>query len=274
MAGKQNLDTATAAGLALGLGSMLGAMVLEFNHLNPDLGSEFLQCSAILIIFGGSFGCAMIGASMEDAMKIGVYTRIAFFGEHHDPKHLIDTVVKLAETARKDGILALESKRAQLKDEYPFLAAGLGLVIDGTPPERTKNVLTEEIYAMEQRHAVGVAFFNALGGFAPTMGIIGTVMGLIAALALAGEGGGDSSKVVGAIATAFIATFYGVCAANLVFLPIGSKLQARNAEEVHMKMVQVEAILAIQSGDSPRWIGSFLQVYFQRSKVSTGEEQQ
>ncbi len=271
MAEKTSLDLGTAIGLSLGIGSVLAAMVLEFNHLNPDLGTEFLQMSAIIIIFGGSFGCAMTGFPLEEALKFPALMRIAFFGPKEDPKHLIETVVKLAETARKDGILALESKRAQLKDEYPFLATGLGLVIDGTPPERTKNVLTEEIYSMETRHAAGVGFFNALGGFAPTMGIIGTVMGLIAALALAGSG--DSSKVVGAIATAFIATFYGVSVANLFCLPVGAKLQARNAEEVHMKMVQIEAILAIQSGDSPRWIGSFLQVYFQKSKVSTGEEQ-
>ncbi len=271
MAEKTSLDKGTAIGVGLGIGSVLMAMLLEFQHLNPDFGTEFLQLSAILIIFGGSFGCAMIGFPLEEALKFPALLRIAFFGPHEDPRHLIDTVVKLAETARKDGILALESKRAQLKEEFPFLATGLGLVIDGTPPERTKNVLTEEIFSMEQRHAVGVNFFNALGGFAPTMGIIGTVMGLIAALALAGEG--DSSKVVGAIATAFIATFYGVAVANLVFLPIGAKLQARNSEEVHMKMVQIEAILAIQSGDSPRWIGSFLQVYFQKSKVAGAEEE-
>jgi chemotaxis protein MotA len=271
MAGKKSLDTATVGGFALGVGSVLGAMVLEFNHLNPDLGTAFLQLSALLIIFGGTFGVGMMSVSMKEMAKIPTLVKIALFSEEHDPKELINTVVKLAELARREGVLSLENRMEEIQHTYPFLALGFRHVVDGQTPEKLKEILADELYAMEERHNTGVALFTALGGYAPTMGIIGTVMGLIAALALAGEAGSDPSAVVKAIATAFIACFYGISSANIVFLPIAGKLQMRTQEEVFLKLVQAHAVLSIQNGDNPRTLGAELRVFFRKEEV--GEEE-
>jgi chemotaxis protein MotA len=270
MSAKKVMDTASVGGLALAFFSLIVSMILEFGHLNPDFGSAFLQLSALLIIFGGTFGAVMASVSMEDVIKIPTLMKIAFYGEHHDPKELIATVVKLAELARREGVLSLESRMEELQHTYPFLALGFRHVVDGQTPEKLKEILADELFAMEERHNTGVALFTALGGYAPTMGIIGTVCGLISALSLAGHGGGDPSHVVAAIATAFIATFYGIASANLCFLPIGAKLQLRSQHEVFMKLVQAHAVLSIQNGDNPRTLGAELRVFFRKEQV--GEE--
>ena len=268
MAAKKVLDVATLGGLILGIGSLLTSMVLEFNELNPELGSPFLKISALAMIFGGLFGCTMASFPMEELMKIPALLRITLFGEKMEANELIATVVKLAELARKEGILTLESKRAELEQEFPFLASGFQYVIDGRTPEVVKEILTDEVYAMEERHKTGKELLSAMGAYAPAMGIVGTVVGLIGALSKAGEGGGDPNAIVEAIATAFIATFYGISSANLVFLPLSNKLKERSKEEVFFKLVQIEAILAIQNGDNPRALGQSLRVYFRKDQVN------
>lgn len=265
----KRLDSATLCGLALGIGSLLASMILEFYGLNPDLGTPFLKLSALLIIFGGTFGCGITSFNMEEVLNLPTLLRIAFSQRRSDPVAFVRMMVKLAELARREGILALDTRRADLEENYPFLWRGFQYVIDGRTPDVTKNALVDEVFAMEERHKVGANLFTALGGYAPTMGIVGTVLGLISALGKAAEGGGGTSAVVGAIATAFIATFYGIASANLFFLPIAGKLQQRNAEEVFFKMVQIEGILAIQTGENPRLIGESLQLFFRETKPST-----
>lgn len=267
MAEKKSLDIATVGGLGTCLVSLFASMILEFNHMNPDLGTPFLTLSALLIIFGGTIGATMMSFPMEIVAKFPTLVRIAFFAAKHNEQELIETVVKFAELARREGILALEGRLRELKQHYPYLARGFQCVVDGQPPEKVKEMLTDEIFAMEERHKHGAAFFNSLGGYAPTMGVVGTVVGLIGALSQAGHGGSDPSHVVAAIATAFIATFYGIASANLFFLPIGSKLQARSQEEVFLKLVQAQAVLAIQNGDNPRTVGLALQMFFQAKET-------
>ncbi len=128
----------------------------------------------------------------------------------------------------------------------------------------------------EERHGVGVNIFNTMGGYCPTMGIIGTVVGLIAALAQAGnsEGGAEGAKaIIAAIATAFIATFYGIGAANLLFLPLGSKLKAKSTEEVFTKQLIIEAVKSIQNGENPRGIRDKLTMFFRKGTIKTSEKQ-
>ena len=256
----------------MGVGSLVISMVLEFRELNPDFGSPFLKVSALLIIFGGTFGCTMLSFPMEQIRNIPTLFRIALFWEQSDDMALVETVSKLAEVARREGILALEPKRDELRATYPFLAKGFELVIDGRPPEVVKEVLTNEIYAMEERHKVGAEVFTCLGGYAPTMGIVGTVVGLIGALSKAGESTGDPTAVVEAIATAFIATFYGIATANLLFLPIATKLQRRTEREVFLRIVQTEGILATQNGDNPRVIAQSLKAFFRAKEPAKGKE--
>ncbi len=263
------MDTATALGLIIGLGSLIVSMVLEFGELNPNLGSAFLKISALLIIFGGTLGCTMVSFAMEEVMKVPRLLAIAFSRNRMDPQDLVERMVSLADTARRDGLLALESQKDAVATEYPLVAKGLRLVIDGVAADAVQAILDTDISHMQERHAQGVNLFNALGGYAPTMGIVGTVIGLIGALAKAGEG--DPNTVVEAIATAFIATFYGIASANLVFLPLASKLKARSEEEAFEKTVQVEAVLALQNGVPARLMTEMLRSYFRADRVVVKE---
>ncbi len=267
MAGSKSLDLSTAIGIGITFGSLAASMVLEFQHLNPDFGTPFLTASALFIIFGGTIGCTMINCAMKDFKNIPTLVKIAFFGEKHNPKELIAMVGELADISRRLGVLALEDKTEDIRKKSPFFARALQYVIDGQSPEEVENILSEEIAAMEERHKIGAGVFNTMGGFAPTMGIVGTVMGLIGALSKAAESSSDPNAIVGAIATAFIATFYGIGAANLLFLPLGGKLTSRSQEEVFYKQVQTEAVLALCRGDSPRMIETTLKTFFRAGEV-------
>lgn len=269
---KSGMDLSTVGGALLGLASLVGAIILEFNHLNPDLGSEFLQVSAILIIVGGSMGATSISYTLDQMLKLPAFVTIATFQSDYSASAFVDKIVALAERARREGILALESEVSNFAEEDPFLALGLRLVVDGTEPEIVEDILENQIESMAARHKVGADIFNSLGGYCPTMGIIGTVVGLISALAKAGEGGGDPNAIVGAIAAAFIATFYGIGLANLLFLPIASKLKVRSQKEVFYKHVQLISIVAIQSGENPRLIQTKLSCMFQSGTIKESEK--
>jgi len=259
---KKSIDLSTVLGLLLGIGGLCTAIFIEFNELNPDLGSPFLTLSALMIIFIGTIATLMLTSSMDDVKSIPKLFKIALFGEKHDANHFINTVVELSEVSRRAGILALEDREEEIRKSYAFLGKGLQYVIDGETEEAVESYLSEEVHAMEERHKSGAKVFESMGGFSPTMGIIGTVVGLIGALSKAGEGGSDPNMIVEAIATAFIATFYGIGMANLVFLPIAGKLKKRSAQEVFFKKVQIEAVLALSRGESPRTIGSTMRVFF------------
>jgi chemotaxis protein MotA len=269
---KNGLDLGTVVGIMVGFGSLLTAIILEFNELNPDLGSQFLQVSAILMIIGGSMGATMISFPLEEVTKIPALLSKAFFQSGYDAAEFVDKIVKLTDRARREGILALESEVATFAEKDQFLALGLRLVVDGTEPEIVEEMLENQMESISQRHRGGQDVFNSLGGYSPTMGIIGTVVGLISALAKAGEGGGDPNAVVSAIATAFIATFYGIGLANLLFLPIASKLKCSSQNELFYKRVQVIAILAIQSGENPRLVQDKLSIMFKKGTVPVREK--
>ena len=164
-------------------------------------------------------------------------------------------MVRFAERARREGLLVLEEEARRIDDD--FLQRGMRLAIDGTDPEMVREILSTEIHFLQARHKVGENIFTTLGGFAPTLGIIGTVMGLIHMLANLS----DPAKMGPLIAGAFIATLYGVSSANLIFLPIGNKLKARSAEEVIVREVMVEGILSIQTGDNPRIVEEKLKAF-------------
>ena len=180
-----------------------------------------------------------------------------------DPKHnhteLVEQFVHLAERARREGLLALEQETANIHD--PMLKKGVMLVVDGTDPEVVKGIMEVEVIAREGRHEVGIGLFEALGGFAPTLGILGTVMGLIRILAHM-----DNAAALGpAISTAFTATLYGVGSANLFWLPLATKLKRRTAEEAEMGALIIDGTLAIQAGDNPRIVKEKLGGYLSPS---------
>ncbi len=235
------MDLATIIGLILAWGALFAALLIEGGK-----PGELFNMSAFVLVFGGTAGATIVSVSLEQILAVPKVLRQALFGRTTDMREVTQTVVDFARKARKDGILALEPECSRIEDK--FLRKGMQLVIDGTPSELVREVLETEIVAMQERHKAGETVFATAGGFAPTLGIIGTVMGLINMLARLSEPG----KMGPAIAAAFIATLYGVALANLLFLPIGSKLKSKTTDEVVTYEMIVEGVLSIQAGETPR----------------------
>ena len=167
----------------------------------------------------------------------------------------VDRLVDFAERARREGLLALDDAVQQIDD--PFVRKGMQLVVDGTDPEVVREILEAELDGMAARHKAGAAPFVQAGGFAPTLGVLGTVMGLVHVL----ENLDDPSSLGHSIAGAFIATLYGVGAANVVFLPIGNRLKVLSQQELELKTMTIEGILALQAGENPRLVADRLMTF-------------
>ena len=238
---KKKLDIGTVGGLALGVLSIFGSFVLE----GGSVGALML-IPAMVIVFGGTFGATMIGTSMKSFMGIGKLIKMALFPPQFEVKEAIEKIVKFSTIARKDGLLALEKELDKV--ENPFMKKILRFAIDGTDPEVLRSLAETEVVNAAQRHAKSSSIFQKMGGYSPTMGIIGTVMGLIATLAAAGE---DPNLLIHHIASAFIATLWGVFMANVVWLPIADKLKHIQGEENLFMEIIVEGILSIQVGEIP-----------------------
>lgn len=252
------INMSTLLGMIIGIGSLLLCGVMELNHLNPEGINPFLKPSALLMIFGGTFGATLMSISGATMRRMPELLRIAFVARDYNIKEFIPTLVSFSEKARREGILALQDNVVELDDEYA--RKGLQLVIDGTTPEVVGEIMDAEIDTSRMRHHEGQEIFMLMGGYSPTMGIVGTVLGLIAALTEAAHGA-TTDVVVGAIATAFIATFYGIGAANLLWLPLQGKLKASSDEELFYREAVKQGVLAIQQGDNPRIVEEKLLVF-------------
>ena len=211
------------------------------------LGSIF-NVPAIIIIFGGVAGATLAAVGMEGMKLVPTLYKKVMNAERPAMRGQVDDLVGYAERARRDGLLALEEELDEVED--PYTRKGLQLVVDGTPPDVVREIMEAEVHGMRARHKSGVKVFESAGGFAPTMGVLGTVMGLISALQKL-----DQPETLGpAISGAFIATLLGVGAANIVFLPVANRLKQLSEGELQSRILVLEGILAIQSGDNPRVI--------------------
>ena len=256
------MDPATLVGLLLVLiGVFLGSVLKGVSPV-----AFFSVPAAFLIVLVASFGAAFIGSTIDDVKgmaKLFVKSMKGHKGE--DPNAAIDQIVSFADRARKDGLLALEEDVNRVED--PFLRRGLQLAIDGADPEVVREIMEGEISSMQERHRAGAKFMTNLGIFAPTFGIIGAVVGLIATL-----GKLDNPEELGhGIAAAFVATFWGVFAANGIFLPFANKLNRMSNEEVAHKRLLVEGVLNIQSGFNPRMLGDLMRSHLPPAKRVTEE---
>ncbi|MDD3731675.1 MAG: flagellar motor protein [candidate division Zixibacteria bacterium] len=253
------MDFATIIGLALAFGAVVGGFNLE----GGSLEAIFLT-APLLIVIGGTLGATIVTTSMRTVQQVPVYLKVAFFGQSHSSSDLIEAIVHLAEKARREGILGLEPELKDIHD--PFFRKAMQLVIDGTEITVLREILETEIAYIEERHKRGIVFFQKAGGFAPTLGILGTVLGLVHTLGSTS----DASKMASAIAAAFIATLWGVGLANLFFLPVSDKLRMRHEEEMAYLELIMEGMVAIQSGENPRNIRtrllSFVAPHHRRHK--------
>jgi chemotaxis protein MotA len=228
--------------------------------------AAFLNIPALLIVLGGTFGATFAGTTIEKIKLIPTLYKKAMGSDKPDMNAQLELLVGFAERARREGLLALDEEVAELDDE--FTRKGLQLVVDGTDPELVREILENEIDGMMGRHHSAVSPFEKAGGFAPTMGIIGTVMGLVHVLENL-----DAPATLGpAISGAFIATLYGVGSANVVFLPTANKLKAMSAEEVELRSMTLEGILSIQAGDNPRVVSEKLMSLVPPAERLSAEE--
>ncbi|RME23776.1 MAG: motility protein A [Candidatus Zixiibacteriota bacterium] len=254
------MDFATVLGLVMAVGAVLGAYKLEGGALD----TIFLT-APMLIVIGGTLGATVITTSMRTVLRVPHYLRLAFFGREHSLVGSINRLVHLAEKARREGILGLESDMKTIRE--PFFRKAIRLLIDGTDADALRNILETEIAYIEERHNRGITFFQKAGGFAPTFGILGTVLGLVHTLGNTH----DAAKMATAIAGAFIATLWGVGLANVFFLPVSDKLRMRHDDEMaYLELVQ-EGVTAIQLGDNPRSIRTRL-LSFLSPQSRAGEE--
>lgn len=239
------MDLGTVIGLVGGVALIIVSMLLA-----ASLGI-FLDLTSIIIVIGGATFATLIRWTLPKfigGMKAGIKT---IFASPADPKELIDIIIELAQKARKESILALE----KVTVEDPFLAKGVRYLVDGYPPESINEMLEGEIDGMSQRHADCRSIFEQMGEACPAWGMIGTVIGLIVIMANLS----DPNAIGPGIAVALITTLYGAIVANLVFVPLASKLKFRSSEEVANMSLVLEGVNSISKGDNPKVIRQKLE---------------
>ncbi len=234
------MDLGTILGLVCGFGALMVGVVLEGGSL-----MSLLNLSAAIIVFGGSVGAAMVSLPLVVTLRTPIVLKNALFSGHRDPVASIELLTSMARIARKEGVLALEGELMSIQD--PFIRRGLQLVVDGTDPEVAQGIIETETQALVERHEMAAKFFSTMGGLLPTLGVTGTVMGLVNMLGKLN----DPGSMGPAIATAFIATLYGVAGANLLFIPLAAKLKVRSEEEQFVRHMIALGVHGLQAGDSP-----------------------
>jgi chemotaxis protein MotA len=237
-----------------GVGAVFVAVIVSM-ILEGGSPMSLLLLPAMLLVFVGTFGAAMAGGLMTDVKQVAHHTKKAFIGKVPDGRDVVVVIVGMADRARREGLLALEELAKDIED--PFLRRGIELTVDGTDPEEIEDILQSQIASKRAQDKVGVKFFGDMGGYAPTLGIIGTVIGLVHVL-----GNLASPEQLGhMIAGAFVATLWGVLSANAMWLPLSNKLKRLSDLEVaHMELL-LEGILAVQSGTNPRLVEQRLRSF-------------
>jgi chemotaxis protein MotA len=242
------------ASTAIGIGVAFGSLLLS-SMMDGTSPAAFMNIPALMIILGGTAGVTIASVGLQSFKRVPSLYKLVMSAEPPDMRGRMDELVNLADKARREGLLALDALLGEIED--PFTRNALQLVVDGTDPEMVHTILEAEVDGMAARHAIGAAPFEKAGGFAPTMGIIGTVLGLVHVL----QNLSAPSTLGPSISSAFLATLMGVGSANVIFLPIANRLKAISAEEVEMRMMTLEGILSIQAGDNPRLVSEKLMSY-------------
>ena len=251
------MDPATLVGIVLAFVAIFAAMILE----GGSPGAIFLL-PPLVLVFIGTLGAAMAGGMLKDTIALVDSLKRVLLSKAAVYDTLVDDIVKLAEKARREGLLALEDAMKDVQD--PFLKKGLQLAIDGTDSEELAAILEAEVEAKKKADKQAASIFTAMGGYAPTIGIIGTVLGLIHVL----ENLSEPSKLGELIASAFVATLWGVLTANLFWLPMGAKITRISELQAAQMELLVEGITEIQAGTSPRAVRQKLTALVPPSEVA------
>lgn len=260
------MDLTTLIGLMFGILALVIGFMLEGGHV-----SSLFEVTAIFIVFGGTIGAVIVSYPFSELKRLPALTMAAFRDPSLNSSEMIVQMVDMATIARREGVLALESHLDDM-DADPLMKEGLQLVIDGSDPELIKEMLEIELDFFERQNEMGAKIFETAGGFSPTMGIIGTVMGLVHVLGNLT----DPDTLGPAIAVAFMATLYGVAAANVIYLPIANKLRFRTSQMVTQREMMMEGIMSIQAGENPKMLEKKLLAFLtpeEREKLQQGRTQ-
>lgn len=261
------MDIASIIGIIIGFFAIIGVQLLESNSI-----STIIQPSAAIVVIGGTLGALFLNFSMPTIITAFLSIKKVFIDEKENTIEIIKQIVEISHLARKEGILALQEIIPSVENK--FLKRGIQLSIDINNTQLLANLLTTEINLEEEQEITNTRVFEAIGGFAPTFGIIGAILGLIQVMSNLE----DPSQLGHGIATAFVATLYGVGLANLIFLPIAGKLKMRLKEEILLKEMILQGLISIQLGENPAIIQekllTFLNVSHRQNNFLIGEAEE
>lgn len=249
------MDLATILGLIVGFGAVIGGQVLEGGHV-----SSIMQPTAALIVLGGTAGATLVSFNPKAIIQAFRDARKAFFPPDHNFEQVITEICGYASQARKNGLISLEKDAKDIKDD--FTRKGIGFIVDGMEPQKFKETMEVEISVHEEHSKMSPEVFEAAGGYAPTIGIIGAVLGLIHVM----ENLSDASKLGAGIAVAFVATIYGLVTANIVCLPIGTKLKHYVKMETLRRELILEGLIGVLNGESTHYIERRLKAFLAEHK--------
>lgn len=255
------MDIATLIGILVAFGLVIISILLGGD------GTWFLNYPSIMIVLGGTMGATLLSYPFSEVLSVFKVAKNVFSHRSQVPNKLIPLIAGFAKKARQEGILSFET---QLKDiEDPFLVKGIQMAIDGMESSSIEDVMTTEIRYLEERHRLGSEIFTTMGTFAPAVGMLGTIIGLVQML-MQME---DPSQIGAPMAVALLTTFYGTLLANLFFLPIAGKLKTRSKQEILIKQMVLEGIISIQSGDNHRIVEQKLKAFIApKARLTAGEE--
>lgn len=251
------MDIATIVGIVLSIGSIVGGQALEGGHL-----SSIMQLTAFIIVAGGTIGACCVQNPLSVVIKSIGSLGMVFGNTPIDTKGTIKLILDLATVSRKQGLLALEGKLKDIKD--PFFKKGVQLIVDGTDPKAVHEILEIEVEHHEEAGVKAAKVWEAAGGYAPTVGILGAVLGLIHVM----ENLADPSKLGGGIAVAFVATVYGVGLANLFFLPFANKIKMKLKEESGARNIIIMGLVGLAHGENPRLLQEKLESFLPHEERS------
>ena len=250
------MDITTIIGWVLGIGVLVFGIMYDKGDPENGVAAQmivdnlfnFIDVPSIAVVLGGCISGLMVAFPLNIFAKIPRHLKIMFLPTKYRPQDYITQIVDLATEARINGLLSLEGKLNETKDE--FLKSSMMLVVDAVEPDKVKQLLETELEYLDERHAQDRAFYDKDGAFGPAFGMIGTLMGLVNLLKQLS----DPDKIAPAMALALVTTFYGSCLANMIFIPMSNKLKVRHEEEYLCKMIIAEGVQSIQAGDNPRFI--------------------
>ena len=243
------MDFATLIGILVAFGLVIISIMMGGD------ATWFINYPSIMIVLGGTMGATLLAYPLSEVLSVFGVARNVVLYQSQPPRKLISLLVDFAKKARSEGILSFESQLNDIDD--PFLAKGLQLAIDGMESSAIEDVLSTEIQFIEERHSLGSEIFTTMGTFAPAVGMLGTIIGLVQMLMQMS----DPSQIGAPMAVALLTTFYGTLLANLLFLPIAGKLKTRSKQEILIKQLAMEGVKSIQAGDNHRIVEQKLKAF-------------